>query len=74
MPGLDLTDRAVLDGLVSEMAKTWAVAQTAAPLIGGQAVTGIAKPVTDPAEHQRPPHRADRPPERLKTAFRTPYE
>lgn len=51
--GLDLTDRAVLDALVAEMDKTWAVAQTAAPLIGGKAVAGAGKPVTDPADHGR---------------------
>ena len=51
--GLDLTDRAVLDGLVAEMEKTWATPQTAAPLIGGKAVTGAPKPVTDPADTGR---------------------
>ncbi|MFZ4605892.1 MAG: bifunctional proline dehydrogenase/L-glutamate gamma-semialdehyde dehydrogenase PutA [Caulobacter sp.] len=51
--GLDLTDRAVLDGLVAEMGKTWAIPQTAAPLIGGKAVTGAPKPVTDPADTGR---------------------
>ena len=51
--GLDLTDRAVLDGLVVEMGKTWAVKQTAAALIGGKAVAGEGRPVTDPADHSR---------------------
>ncbi|MFA7262502.1 MAG: bifunctional proline dehydrogenase/L-glutamate gamma-semialdehyde dehydrogenase PutA [Caulobacter sp.] len=51
--GLDLTDRAVLDGLVAEMGETWAVKQTAAPLIGGKAGAGAARPVTDPADHGR---------------------
>jgi len=51
--GLDLTDRAVIDGLVTGMAKVWEAPQKAAPLIGGKAVTGAGKPVTDPADTDR---------------------
>ncbi|MDP1632757.1 MAG: bifunctional proline dehydrogenase/L-glutamate gamma-semialdehyde dehydrogenase PutA [Caulobacter sp.] len=51
--GLDLTDRAVIDALVAGMARTWAVPQTAAPLIGGKALAGSGRPVTDPADHRR---------------------
>ncbi|MFZ5668989.1 MAG: bifunctional proline dehydrogenase/L-glutamate gamma-semialdehyde dehydrogenase PutA [Pseudomonadota bacterium] len=51
--GLDLTDRAVLDGLTAEMARTWAQPQAAAPLIGGQSGKGAGVAVTDPADHSR---------------------
>jgi RHH-type proline utilization regulon transcriptional repressor/proline dehydrogenase/delta 1-pyrroline-5-carboxylate dehydrogenase len=54
--GLDLTDRAVLDGLVKEMGKTWAEQHFAPPFIGGCDIAPTIanwRPVTDPADHRR---------------------
>ncbi|ATQ43821.1 bifunctional proline dehydrogenase/L-glutamate gamma-semialdehyde dehydrogenase PutA [Caulobacter mirabilis] len=51
--GLDLTDRAFVDGLVADMAKVWAKSHAAAPLIGGKTVNGAAEPVVDPADTSR---------------------
>ena len=54
--GLDLTDRAVLDGLVTEMEKTWAAQHFAPPFIGDCDIAPTIanwRPVTDPADNRR---------------------
>ncbi len=54
--GLDLTDRAVLDGLVAEMGITWAEQHFAPPFVGGCALAPAPadwQDVTDPADHSR---------------------
>jgi len=51
--GLDLTDRAVLDGLVKEMGKTWAQEHEAYAYVDGCDRGELPKAVTDPADHRR---------------------
>ena len=51
--GLDLSDREVLTKLAGDMARAAAAPFRAAPLVGGEAVDGKARVITDPADRRR---------------------
>jgi RHH-type proline utilization regulon transcriptional repressor/proline dehydrogenase/delta 1-pyrroline-5-carboxylate dehydrogenase len=51
--GLDLSDRDVLRRLAGDMAEAAAAPFHAAPIIGGAAQDGPARPITDPADRRR---------------------
>ncbi len=51
--GLDLSDRPTLEALAEAMADAASRSWSAAPLIAGHAVSGAARPVTDPADRGR---------------------
>jgi RHH-type proline utilization regulon transcriptional repressor/proline dehydrogenase/delta 1-pyrroline-5-carboxylate dehydrogenase len=51
--GLDLSDAAVVAGLVGEIGEAWDTPARAAPIVGGLEVSGRARPVLDPADTGR---------------------
>ncbi|MGH7093338.1 MAG: bifunctional proline dehydrogenase/L-glutamate gamma-semialdehyde dehydrogenase PutA, partial [Stellaceae bacterium] len=51
--GLDLSDRHALDTLAAGLAAAAAQQWHAAPIVGGQEVSGVAAPVFDPADRRR---------------------
>lgn len=51
--GLDLSDPQVLDGLQEDLNRAAAADHEATPIVGGKAMTGDARPVTDPADRRR---------------------
>ena len=51
--GIDLSDAATVETLMTEMSAVWSGPHRAAPIVGGQESEGEGRPIVDPADHGR---------------------